>query len=420
MAELNVFELTNKELRASETDTKSAKKPSADTKKKAVKESVKQTKTVRRKSRKPFDIPANKLQLESLTKFKQFLEAEGDDDSDVTAEYTADDDVVVVIDPEMDEVPEDTEAAEEAAEELVGQHVCKCSICGANYVTDAEINEDLEMEDEECPVCGETGEQIVVGVITPTEEISDEDQADLDDVDVDVEDDGEDVDVDAEFTEEDEDDFEESVKRSRAKTVRRKTESARRASRPAKRPAMKRPARKVESATKRPATKRPITKRPATKQVTEGAEFDEKTLSRMLTTFAKENYSNVKFVKISSGTVRGKRLTLEGTVTTTKGVKRPIKFVCENFVPAQRMSLKFREIGPFTESIKGQKVTFIVECVKRGKTIIPATLKYNFKAKNAGVRENKATYSVTGRVLSESVRRPAKRPTDRKPRPRRK
>lgn len=414
MAELNVFELTNKELRASET-TKSTKKPSADTKKKAVKESVKQTKTMRRKSRKPFDIPANKLQLESLTKFKQFLEAEGDDDSDVTADYTADDDVVVVIDPEMDEVPEDTDAAEEAAEELVGQHVCKCSICGANYVTDAEINEDLEMEDEECPVCGETGEQIVVGVITPTEELSDEDQADLDDVDVDVEDDGEDVDVDAEFAEEDEDDFEESVKRSRAKTVRRKTESARRASRPAKRPA-----RKVESATKRPATKRPITKRPATKQVTEGAEFDEKTLSRMLTTFAKENYSNVKFVKISSGTVRGKRLTLEGTVTTTKGVKRPIKFVCENFVPAQRMSLKFREIGPFTESIKGQKVTFIVECVKRGKTIIPATLKYNFKAKNAGVRENKATYSVTGRVLSESVRRPAKRPTDRKPRPRRK
>jgi hypothetical protein len=287
-------------------------------------------------------------------------------------------------------------------------------------VTDAEINEDLEMEDEECPVCGETGEQIVVGVITPTEEISDEDQDELDDIDVDVEDDGEDVDVDAEFSEEDEDDFEESVKRSRAKTVRRKTESARRASRPAKRPAMKRPARKVESTTKRPATKRPLTKRPATKQVTEGAEFDEKTLSRMLTTFAKENYSNVKFVKISSGTVRGKRLTLEGTVTTTKGVKRPIKFVCENFVPAQRMSLKFREIGPFTESIKGQKVTFIVECVKRGKTIIPATLKYNFKAKNAGVRENKATYSVTGRVLSESVRRPAKRPTDRKPRPRRK
>lgn len=422
MAELNVFELTNKELRASEPDTKSAKKPSVDTKKKAVKESVSQKKTMRRKSRKPFDIPANKIQLESLTKFKQFLEAEGDEDTDVTADYTADDDVVVVIDPDTDEVPEDTEAAEEAAEELVGQHVCKCSICGANYVTDAEINEDLEMEDEECPVCGETGEQIVVGVITPTEELSDEDQDELDDVDVDVdvEDDGEDVDVDAEFAEEDEDDFEESVKRSRARTVRRKTESARKASRPAKRPAMKRPARKVESTTKRPATKRPITKRPVTKTVTEGAEFDEKTLSRMLTTFAKENYSNVKFVKISSGTVRGKRLTLEGTVTTTKGVKRPIKFVCENFVPAQRMSLKFREIGPFTESIKGQKVTFIVECVKRGKTIIPATLKYNFKAKNAGVRENKATYSVTGRVLSESVRRPAKRPTDRKPRPRRK
>ena len=413
MAELNVFELTNKELRASESTNKKSTTPSAETKKKAVKESVR--KTIRRKARKPFDIPANKLQLESLTKFKQFLEAEGDDDSDVTAEYTADDDVVVVIDPEMDEVPEDTEAAEEAAEELVGQHVCKCSICGANYVTDAEINEDLEMEDEECPVCGETGEQIVVGVITPTEELSDEDQAEIDDVDVDVDDDGEDIDVDAEFDEEDEDDFDESIKRSRARTIRRKNESARRAQRSAKRPI-----RRTESANStRTSAKRPTTNR-VSKKVNEGAEFDEKTLNRMLTTFAKENYSNVKFVKISSGTVRGKRLTLEGTVTTTKGMKRPIKFVCENFVPTKRMSLRFREIGPFTESVKGQKVTFIVECVMRGKTIIPATLKYNYKAKNAGVRESKATYSVTGRVLSESVRRPAKRPTDRKPRPRRK
>ena len=174
--------------------------------------------------------------------------------------------------------------------------------------------------------------------------------------------------------------------------------------------------RKAESVARKPVTKRPMPK----KAVSEGMDFDEKTLSRMLTTFAKENYSNVKFVKVSKGTVRGKRLTLEGTVTTTKGSKRPIKFVCENFVPAQRMSLKFREIGPFTESVKGQKVTFIVECVKKGNTIVPATLKYNFKAKNAGMKESRATYSVTGRVLSESVRRPAKKPTERKPRPRRK
>ena len=163
--------------------------------------------------------------------------------------------------------------------------------------------------------------------------------------------------------------------------------------------------RRVESAKH---TVRPLARKTSRKTtpVQEDITFDEVTLNRMLTTFAKENYSNVKSVRISKGTVRGTRLTLEGVVTTTKGSKRPIKFVAENFKPEKTMSIKFREIGPFTESIKGQKVTFIVECVMRGKQVVPAALKYNFKAKNAtsSKLESRSTYSVTGRVLSESVR----------------
>lgn len=392
MAEINVFELTTKALREmheTESETSTAK---------TVKESVK--KQALSKSKKPFDIPANKIKLETL---QRFHEAEGDEEEEFTAEYTPADDTVLIIDPEMDEVPENEEAAEEAAEDLVGQHVCKCSICGANYVCDDEITEDLEMEDEECPVCGETGEQIVVGVITPAEELSTEDEEDIVDVDVDsTEDevDGEDEEeIDVDFEDEDEDDdFEESVRRSRAKTMRRRVESARKA-----------PAR-------RPLARKPMAKKP----VQEELSFDEVTMNRMLTTFAKENYNNVKFVKISKGTVRGKKLTLEGVVTTTKGNKRPIKFVCENFVPDKRMTLEFTEVGPFTESIKGQKATFIVECVKSGVIVRPVALKYSFKAKNAGVRESKNTYSVTGRVLSESVRRPKVSPKKAPKRPRRK
>lgn len=386
-AEINVFELTTKALREMHESE------SATPTEKTVKESVK--KRALSKSKKPFNIPANKIKLETL---QRFHEAEGDEEEEFTAEYTPADDTVLIIDPEMDEVPEDEEAAEEAAEELVGQHVCKCSICGANYVCDdEELSEDLEMEDEECPICGETGEQIVVGVITPAEELSTEDEEDVVDVDVDsTEDevDGEDetdVDVDVDFEEDEDDDFEESVRRSRAKTMRRRVESARR------------PAR-------RPVARKPVAKKP----VQEELSFDEITMNRMLTTFAKENYNNVKFVKISKGTVRGKKLTLEGVVTTTKGSKRPIKFVCENFVPDKRMTLRFSEVGPFTESIKGQKSTFVVECVKTGKVVKPVALKYNFKTKNAGVRESKNTYSVTGKVLSESVRRP--KVTPRKPR----
>ena len=372
MADLNVFQLTNQELHKS--DKKST--DSVKLTKKSVKESVS-----KRRSRKvkPFNIPANKLQLESL---KRFLEADEEDDiqADVTADYTPEDDVVLVIDPDMEEVPEDTDAAIDAAEDLVGQHVCKCAICGANYVTDAEITEDVEIEDQECPVCGEVGDQIVVGVITPTEELSDEDAEEIDDVELEDE---EDIDVDADGEEEDidveeDEDFEESVRRSKMRTMRRRAESVRR--RPMRRPTMESNMSKDNYA------------------------FDEVTFNRMLTRFAKENYANVKSVRISKGSVRGNTLTLEGVVTTTKGCKRPIKFVSENFKPSARMSIKFKEIGPFTESVKNSGTPFVMECVCEDNKIIPAALRYSFKAKNQGMKESKNLYSVTGKVLSESVK----------------
>jgi hypothetical protein len=364
MTDLNVFQLTNQELHKTE--------PKKQTK--TVKESVSKRSS---KKIRPFNIPANKLKLESL---KSFLEADGDDDIsvDATTDYTPEDDVVLVIDPDMEETPEDTDDAIEAAEDLVGQHVCKCAICGANYVTDEEITEDVEIEDQECPVCGETGDQIVVGVITPTEELSDEDEEDITDVEVDEDDDfdEDEEDVDVEVDEDDEDDdFEESVKRSRMRTMRRRAESVRR---------------------------KPISKKSS--KMDEDYSFDEITFNRMLTRFAKENYSNVKSVKISKGSVRGNRLTLEGIVTTTKGSKRSIKFVAENFKPSSRMSIKFKEYGPFTESVKNSGATFIVECVCKSNKIIPAALKYSYKAKNAGIRESRNLYSVTGKVLSESAR----------------
>lgn len=381
MADLNVFQMTNMELH--KTDAKTASKPVA--KKPATKKTVKESvKRMRKTSRKPFAIPAKKIQFESL---KRFLEGDIEDtELDVTADYTPEDDVVLVIDPDMDEVPEDTEEAIDAAEDLVGQHVCKCAICGANYVTDTEINEEVEIEDQECPVCGETGDQIVVGVITPTDELSDEDAEDIDDVEIEeteTEDDGEVEETEEEF--EEDDDFEESVKRSRMRTMRRRAESVRRSATP------KRVGKKVMPR----------------KSVSESKDysFDEVTFNRMLTRFAKENYSNIKSVRIAKGTVRGNKMTLEGLVTTTLGSKRTIKFVCENFKPSARMSIKFKEIGPFTESVKNEGATFVVECVLKGTKIIPAALKYSFKAKNAGIKESKGLYSVTGKVLSENARK---------------
>lgn len=368
-ADLNVFELTNMELHKTED-------------KKSVKESV--SRTSKKATKKAFNIPVNKLKFESLSHYLSEDADEEETELDVTADYTPDDDVVLVIDPEMDEVPEDVEEAEEQAEDIIGDHICKCAICGANYITDAEISEELEMEEETCPVCGETGEQIVVGVITPTEELSAEDEEDIEgteDIDIEDEEEIETADGDEEeFDEfEEEDDFEESVKRSRARTLRRKAESVRK-----------------------------IAKRPTSRKLKESKsiDFDEATFNRMLTRFAKENYENVRFVRISEGTVRGNKLTLSGTVTTTKGSKKSIKFVAENFIPAKRMTIKFKESGAFTESVKNPGFTFVVECVMKGSVIVPAALSYNFKAKNESLKD-RGIYSVTGKVLSESVRRQA-------------
>ena len=268
MADLNVFALTNMELH--KDDVKTSKKPSKTTRKKSVKESV----TRKRPKKIPFNIPANKIRLESIQHFHE------DTDSEATADYTPEDDVVLVIDPEMDEVPEDVEAAEDMAEDMIGDHVCKCAICGANYVTDAEISEDFEMEDETCPVCGETGEQIVIGVITPTEELSDEDAEEIDDVEIE----DEDGDIDFEETDEvdDDEDFDEAISRSKRRTALRRVESRKARSRRSR----------VAESNKSTTIKRSIAKRPATRTQSESLQFDDVTLNRMLTRFAKEILSS--------------------------------------------------------------------------------------------------------------------------------
>ena len=414
MAQLNVFEITQNALSKSRVDE--SKKTAKTTAKKGLKESRKTTKKA-----KPFGkIPANKIKLESLSFIK---EAEEDDE---VIDYTPDEDVVLVIDPEMDETPETVEDAEEAAEELVGDYVCKCSICGANYICDCEdldVNEDLEMDEAECPVCGETGEQIVVGEIAPAETEATNDEADdeaTDDVEdeVDVNDEVEDDDVDVnidinvdgedvdDFDVEDDDEYEESISRAKRRTA------LRRESKAINRKPMRKPMRKSVSAknesrvlTRKPARK-PMAKRAAVESKVTEYNFDDATMSRMLTTFAKENYDNVRFVKITKADCRRNKLTLEGVIVTKKGSKRATKFVAENFAPKSTMRVKFTETGAFTESAVTKGSQFTVNFVTKGKTITPTALNYNYV-----VKENRAAYEVTGKVMNESVRRNRSRRT---------
>lgn len=91
------------------------------------------------------------------------------------SEVETPDEIVLVIDPEIqssDEIPED------AAEEMVGDLVYKCPVCGSNYVCDCDADkafeEGIEVDEEgtpiECPICGDDADQILVGEIAPADE----------------------------------------------------------------------------------------------------------------------------------------------------------------------------------------------------------------------------------------------------------
>jgi hypothetical protein len=425
MAELNVFEMTNmalKNLDDNKTATKSTKKSTS------IKESAKKSRRrpVKENRRKLAKISCGKIKLESMA----FMEEAEDDDFD----FTPDDEVVLVIDTDMEEVPATEEDAVEAAQALIGDTVCKCSVCGANYVCDHTngIEEDVDgeatmvSEEDTCPICGEEAPQIVVGEIVADTD-SDVETVD-DEVDVDVSDDDVDVDVSEDDVDFDEEDFEEACGTKKS-TKRSRKES--RVRRPMRKEAARRNVRRSIRRTRTENTKRPLRRRNtravvenrlatlaarkgmARKRVAENRRttgktlnFNEAALNKLFTKFATENYSNVKSVRFTKGALNRGRLTFEGVVRTVRGKVRPIKLVAEGFnsrtTKSGKLTLRVRENGPFTESaIKSKgKVPFVIECAVRGNMITPTSLKYSYTTRNAGLKESKnsATYKVFGSV----------------------
>lgn len=433
MTDLNVFEMTNMAL-------KNLDAPKA---KKSVKESVKSTsKKSVKENKEPVKISYKKLKLESVASFKE---------SEDTTDFTPEDEVVLVIDTEMEEVPETEEAAVEAAQELVGDTVCKCSVCGANYICTCDtIEEDVDgevtmvAEEEVCPICGEEAPQIVVGeIVADTEEApAEEDEKSEEPAEKPAEEETEvevEADADVEATEEpDEDEFDfsefdveedeeveeacnrkpskkfkrEQVRRpmrrmESAKNVRRHMRKTTESRKPMARPSVKRPTMENRKPMNRPAVKRTAVenRRPMRRSVSNTYNFNESALNRLFNKFATENYENVKSVKFTNGSLNRGVLTLEGIVTTLRGSKRNIKLVAEgmNNVKSGRAVLKAREIGPFTESaIKSRKrVPFVIECVVRGNSIVPVGLKYAYTTTNSGLKESrgrKETFKVFGQI----------------------
>ncbi len=313
-------------------------------------------------------------------------------------------DVMVVYNPDLtdDMSAEDVEAAADA---LIGHDICKCGICGANYVgncddhkceeepiivaneedfveaepaddenayddfsesllfkhitedvddeesvddTTDEADADTETDDDTtesadcvCPVCGATENQIVVGEIAPIEE-------------------------EPESSEEPE--------------TTDNTEDA-----------------AVEEPTEEPTEEKTESEESVEETEDNDIDIDESVLNRLFNKFAAENYDNVKRVKFNHGCLVNGELRLEGKVLSKKGSVRPIVITSEGFkLSDDTTRIRISERGPFTESaiIAKNRVPFVLECKISGNKIDLTALKYQYT-----VQESANKYSVSGREV---------------------
>lgn len=356
-------------------------------------------------------IPVKKIKLESRRVFESEDIEDLDNQFAVDPENSNDDEVVLVIDPE---VPADEVVPEDAAEQMIGDEVYKCPICGANYVCNCEScqNEGIEVDENgvpsECPICGDDAEQILVGEIAPTENAGEPDE--LDPVGPD---DGEDEESEEDL--ENDEPLDDSVEEQCGSSV--KKESRR---------IPYRGRRKVSEdvcpdcgevdcvCDLDDSPLELIDADPATVDTDdEGDDFaqvkidtdvvnlnlDDTRFESMMTKMIRENYKFNPSFKITKAVHRtgADQLRLE-YVIREKG-KKPCKgvLVAEGFSgKSRKMTLKFKDKGAFTESFT-KTPSFIVECVRVRNNVIPTSMKYDFKK-----RVNESVYRVYGSVDSRN------------------
>ena len=109
------------------------------------------------------------LEEEELGALDQGFATSFDANPEDDADKDSSDEVVLVIDPEL---PADEDVPEDAAENLIGDKIYKCPVCGANYACDCDGKAVEKNEDgtpKECPVCGDDSEQLLVGEIAPAD-----------------------------------------------------------------------------------------------------------------------------------------------------------------------------------------------------------------------------------------------------------
>ena len=343
----------------------------------------------------------NRIKVESRRIFEEEEFDELEKEFDVPEE-DSEDDIVLVIDPEIGSVEE---VPEEAAEEAVGDLVYKCPVCGANYLCDHEAieNEAIEVDEDgvpiECPICGDDADQILVGEIAPVEDAGEETEMDSVEPDEGEEEEEipeEDEEVEDEFSEEEETE-EESVKvegkdnKKCPKCGKEKCECDK---------VMKEDFEEDEVADDFELTPE-IPVEEVSDEIEEDEEpevaidtqtveihFEDKKFENLMNKFLKDNYKNRSLFKVENVTLNRKTkvLTIE-YVVRQKGASKRGKMVAENF---DFKTLRFKDKGVFTEAFT-RKPIFEFKLAKMSKRIVPTAMKYDFKK-----RVNESLYRIYG------------------------
>lgn len=360
------------------------------------------------------------------------------EDTDEISSVQPDEDIVVVysddIKPDMTE-----EEVEQAAQELIGATICKCGVCGANYIAteehahedelvvaddgeeeipdeftftdeDEETLDDIEFADEElgesllfreavededsvedeeatpapahtCPVCDAAENQVEVGEIVPTEDASIEDEEasvveePVAEEEISKDDEEAPVTVDVDVNVQADEDAELSKEALETAKPSRVKRHVKAESKKTVRKTPARPAVKAESAKSVKSAK----------SEKSSIAFNEKAFSRLLNKFVAENYENVAKVEITSGkATKNNELCFEGKVTAKSGKVRKVTFETLGFKYTEGlMKIKMIEKGPFTESARVQKnaVPFVLECRAREGRVMPTAFKCRYAVK---------------------------------------
>lgn len=323
-------------------------------------------------------IPVKNIKVESR---KIFEETDFDDlDQQFAAAPSEEnpDEVVLVIDPEL---PSDQEAPEDVAEEMVGDLVYKCPVCGSNYVCSCgdEMSEGIDTDENgiptECPVCGDDADQILIGEIAPAEGAGEKvnpdpvESEDLEDEDL------EELPTEEDIDEEglDDDPVEESLKEDFGDDV---DDSAL----------------ELEVPIEEPVAEKEPTPAVEVNNSTVTLLLDDAKFESLMTKMIRENYKGNPMFKITRCSLRDGKLRLEYFVREGRKVTKGV-LVGEGFDKTSRkMQIKFVDKGAFTESF-AKSPSFIVECVRVRNAVTPLSVKYNYK-----VRVNESLYRVSGSV----------------------